>query len=99
MSNPISMVNDFGQVINPGDKVIWTSQGGYSKRVKQGIGTYLGITPGGYASVQVPAKVWVYLYADGTEGRSWRGQSKYLRQEDAFAIRTLYMRRIVKFAE
>ena len=100
MRQEIPFTNKFGQVINPGDKVVWTTL--RWKSVRQGTGTYVGLC-NGKVQVRVSEEKSYFLWKrpDGTISKSWCSGAKVNERIIMWVdrIATLQLNRIVKFVE
>lgn len=100
MRQEIPFTNKFGQTINPGDKVVWTTL--RWKFVEQGTGTYVGLY-NGKVQVRVPEQkiLITWKHPDGMISKSWCAGAKVNERIIMWfdRIATLQLNRIVKFVE
>lgn len=106
MRQEVPFVNDIGQEIQVGDKVVVVTKS--TQRVRSSVGVYLGLTENGNVQARVKCKVYGCFNKETNERVSWhefykasyndrreRFEGKYM---DGERISTLQCNRIFKLA-
>ena len=96
MTTPISFTNEFGQVIQPGDEVMFVTKSTGLIAIRRG--TYVGMAPSGGAQVKADRQVSLWEHENGMVDRTYRykGVNKHAGYIMVPVIKTLYNNNIYK---